>query len=67
MTYADKNIECWHFSSEEKANEVKDALVSTGLRDESKFLIFINPIDVPFDPNGSNLFFVLPATNSVAP
>jgi hypothetical protein len=49
LSYAQHALECWYFSSEEKAKEAKEALIATG-RKEFWFNIFSSPIDKPIEP-----------------
>ena len=46
LSYAQHALECWYFSSEEKAKEAKEALIRTSTtRKEFWFNIFSSPID----------------------
>ena len=51
LSYAQTALECWYFSSEEKAKEAKEALIrSSTTRKEFWFNIFSSPIDKPIEP-----------------
>ena len=51
LSYAQHALECWYFSSEEKAKEAKEALIRSagGGRKEFWFNIFSSPIDKPIE------------------
>jgi hypothetical protein len=50
LSYAQTALECWYFSSEEKAKEAKEALMRTSDRKEFWFNIFSSPIDKATEP-----------------